>query len=79
MRTELRPLALEFPSGQGFACRQERDSHCCQCSKAGSSTRNHGALSEGIFPHLFFNVVNHYELNKLQEELQDLELESMLT
>lgn len=34
----------------------------------------------GFFPtHFFFYVVNHYELNKLQEELQDLELESMLT
>lgn len=54
MRTELRPLALEFPSGQGFAWRQEWDSHWCQCSKAGSSTRNHGALSEGTFPHPCF-------------------------
>lgn len=33
----------------------------------------------GLFPTHFFYVVNHYELNKLQEELQDLELESMLT
>lgn len=57
MRTELRPLALEFPSGQGFAWRQEWASQRCQCSEAGSSTRNHGALSEGIFPHsLFFSV-----------------------
>lgn len=30
-------------------------------------------------PPTCFYVVNHYELNKLQEELQDLELKSMLT
>lgn len=32
----------------------------------------------GFFSTCFY-VVNHYELNKLQEDLQDLELKSMLT
>lgn len=38
-----------------------------------------GLFPTRVFFCFFFNVVNHYELNKLQEELQDPELESMLT
>lgn len=78
MRTELRPITLDFPSGQGIAWRQEWNSRCLQYSKAGSQICTHDAPSEAIFSTCFY-VLNHYELNKLQEELQDLELKSMLT
>lgn len=41
---------------------------------------NHRSVTIVLYQRgFFFNVVNHYELNKLLEQSQDSELKSMLT
>lgn len=50
MRTELRPLALEFPSGQGFAWGKERDSHSASAARLDLRPVTMVLYQRGLFP-----------------------------